>query len=118
MLRPHVRRWELHADCGVNIATIWRASNLTVLGFVGSSGVQYQFCLYRRQQEKEGMLRAVDILNKKEVEKKAREQQREKAKEERRKLKEAEQDEQFKSLREKNEGSESGGGGGRSWKFW
>lgn len=62
------------------------------------------------------MLRAVEILNKKEVEKKAREAQRQKAKEERRKLKEAEQDGQFAALAKSQEKGD--GGGKSSWKFW
>lgn len=62
-------------------------------------------------------MRAVEILNKKEVEKKAREQQRERAREERRKVKEQEQDEQFARLKDKSEGGDSGSGRG-GWKFW
>ena len=81
------------------------------------SGVHYQYCLWRRQKEKEGMTRAMEILNKKEMEKKAREQQKSKVKEERRRLKEAEQDQQFNALRESKE-KEAAGGGKTSWKFW
>ena len=99
----------------LSTASLWKACNTTALSFVGASGIQYQYCLWRRQQEKEGMMRAVEVLNKKEVEKKARERQREKAREERRKFKEEEQDEQFAKLREEQGGGGKGWGG---WKFW
>ena len=98
------------------VATIWKACNLAAGSFCASAGIQYQYCLWRRQQEKEGMMRAVEILNKKEAEKKAREEQRERAREERRRVKEEEQEGKFQALRQK---TVEGGEGGRSWwKVW
>lgn len=75
----------------------------------------YQYCHYKRQAEKEGMMRAVEILNKKEVEKKAREARKEKAREERRAKQEGEQDAKFAALKE----AEVGGGSSKPWwKIW
>jgi len=75
----------------------------------GSVGM-YQYCQYRRQMEKEGMTRAMEILNKKDMEKRAREARREKMKEERRKAKDQEQDVQLAALAEAKEAN-----GGKSW---
>lgn len=81
----------------------------------------YQYCLYQRQAEKEGMMRAVEILNKKDVEKKAREARKEKVREERRREKEVELDAQFAALnqaRPADSGPTGGGGGKAWWKVW
>lgn len=75
----------------------------------------YQTCMYKRQAEKEGMMRAVEILNKKEMEKKAREQRKEAMREERRQAKEKEQDAQFAAL---NMAAPSGNNGKPWWKIW
>ena len=84
----------------------------------GSAGM-YQYCLFKRQAEKEGMMRAVEILNKKDIEKKAREAQKERQKEERRRLKEQEQETQFAALREASDVKIDGGGTAKSWwKVW
>lgn len=101
-------------------APISKACNLAVGSFCVGAGVNYQVCMYRRQREKEGMQRAVEILNRKEMEKKAREGQRERAREERRRVKEQEQEEQFRALsgQKKAEGDGGSGGGWGSWKFW
>lgn len=62
-------------------------------------------------------MRAVEILNRKELEKKARETRKDRIREERRELKDKEQDTQLAALKEKAEGSRSGGG--KSWwKVW
>jgi cytochrome c oxidase assembly protein subunit 20 len=78
----------------------------------------YQWCLYRRQAEKDGMMRAVEILNKKEIEKRAREAQKEKAREERRRRKEEEQDKQFAALREKHDAAAGSQNAKPWWKLW
>lgn len=79
----------------------------------------YQYCHYKRQAEKEGMMRAVEILNRKDVEKKAREARREKMREERRANKETELDAQFAALNEAKPSVGSQGGGGKPWwKVW
>lgn len=72
----------------------------------------YQYCQYRRHAEKEGMMRAVEIMNKKQLEKQAKEQQREKAKEERRKLKDQEQDHKLAAMKG------AGETGKPWWKVW
>lgn len=80
---------------------------------VGSVGM-YQYCQYKRQMEKEGMTRAMEILSKKDMEKKAREARREKIREERRKNKDQEQDAQIAALAEAKQNQ-----GGKSWwKVW
>ena len=96
----------------------------------------YQYCLYKRQAEKEGMMRVVDIMNKKDIERKAREQRKEKVKEERRLVKDQELDTQLATLKEAKVagggpvggvtamgggGGNGGGGGGEArpwWKVW
>ncbi|KAH9828438.1 cytochrome c oxidase protein 20, mitochondrial-like [Teratosphaeria destructans] len=95
------------------VATVASACNWAVVSFMGVSVASYQYCLYRRQAEKEGMLRAVEILNAKEMEKKAREARKEKLRSERRLAKEQEQDAQFAALQESK-----GGGGKPWWKVW
>lgn len=59
-------------------------------------------------------MRAVEILNQKEMEKRAREARREKAREERRVAKEQEQDAQLAALKD----AANGGGGKPWWKVW
>lgn len=64
-------------------------------------------------------MRAVEILNKKEIEKKAREAYKEKQREERRKLKDMELNEQYAKLREaKDAKSDDGGISKPWWKVW
>jgi len=82
----------------------------------GSLGM-YQYCQYKRQMEKEGMTRAMEILSKKDMEKKAREARREKAREERRKQKDQEQDAQFAAFAEAK-AAKDGGNGKSWWKVW
>jgi cytochrome c oxidase assembly protein subunit 20 len=69
--------------------------------------------LFQRKAEKEGMTRAMEILNRKEMEKKAREQRKEQLKKERREIKDKEQDAQLAALKEKADGS-----GKPWWKVW
>ncbi|KAK4960373.1 hypothetical protein LTR10_003268 [Elasticomyces elasticus] len=92
----------------------------------------YQYCLYRRQAEKDGMMRVIDVMNKKDIERKAREQRKEKVREERRRGKDEELDTRIAAMGGKSEGaavggavregggvSGDGGGGGRPWwKVW
>ncbi|KAI6898454.1 hypothetical protein KC318_g7452 [Hortaea werneckii] len=84
----------------------------------GGAPAMYQFCLYKRQAEKEGMMRAVEILNKKDTEKKAREARKEKAREERRAQKETELDAQFAALNEAKPNTVSQDGSKPWWKIW
>ena len=72
-------------------------------------------CQSQRKKEKEGMMRAVEILERKGVEKKARAGQKAKEKEERRQRKEEELEGQYAKARE---GSEQAGGGKSWWKVW
>ena len=79
----------------------------------------HEWCSYIRQAEKDGMMRAVDILNKNQIEKKAREAHREKEKEERRLLKEQELDTKYTALREGKDAKAVDGGISRPWwKVW
>lgn len=56
------------------------------------------------------MTRAIEVMNRKELERRARETRKEQMRDERRKAKEEEQDAQFAAAQRKE--------GGRSWKFW
>lgn len=88
---------------------MWQACNFAVIGMVVAAPVAYQYCMYQRQAEKEGMTRVMEIMNRKEMEKKAREQRKEKMREERRDAKDKEQDEKLKAMN---------GGGKPWWKVW
>ncbi|KAK3698021.1 hypothetical protein LTR37_017137 [Vermiconidia calcicola] len=95
-------------------ATIFSACTWAVFSTCAGSSVMYQYCLYRRQAERDGMMRAVEILNKNQLEKKAREEAKARQKEERRKMKEEELNSQYAKLRESNDG----GTGKPWWKVW
>lgn len=100
------------------VAAVWNACSWAVGSFCFSAPVMYQYCYYKRHAEKEGMMRAVEILNRKEGEKKAREQRKEKMKEERRQAKDLEQDAQLAALKEAQGAKAEGGGGRPWWKVW
>jgi len=90
----------------------------------------YQYCNYQRLAEKEGMKRAMEIIDRKQVERKQKEARLERARDLRRERKEQEQEEQFAKLRvEKgtdggsvsvsgNGGDKSSGSAGPWWKVW
>ncbi|KAK4549164.1 hypothetical protein LTR36_007622 [Oleoguttula mirabilis] len=104
-------------------AAVWTSCTWAVGSFCLGAPAMYQYCLYQRQAEKEGMMRAVEILNKKDVEKKAREARKEKAREERRRGKDVELDAQFAALgkgksADAASGGGDGGGGKAWWKVW
>ncbi|KAK3616111.1 hypothetical protein LTR56_026179 [Elasticomyces elasticus] len=114
-------------------AAVWTSCSYAVASFCFGSVGMYQYCLYRRQAEKDGMMRVIDVMNKKDIERKAREQRKEKVKQERRLNKDEELDSRIAAMSGKNEGTvvaagsgtirEGGsayaGGGGRPWwKVW
>ena len=72
----------------------------------------HEYCTYRRQAEKDGMMRAVEILNKNQIDKKAREAQKEKERDERRKQKDQELDSKYSAL------NSDGGAKKPWWKVW
>ncbi|KAI9707556.1 MAG: hypothetical protein M1836_000517 [Candelina mexicana] len=87
-------------------ASLPKASNWAVGGFCISSFVMYEYCHYQRRKEKNGMKRAVEILDRKKIE---REEKMQAAREARRKAKEeadklVEEEERKKKL--------------KGWKFW
>ncbi|KAL3426339.1 hypothetical protein PVAG01_03129 [Phlyctema vagabunda] len=84
-------------------ARIPKATNWAVGTFVFTSLASYEFCLYRRRLERAHMKRAVEIIDRKKVEKEA---QMEKLRKERRAAKE-EADRKAEEAAKKN-----------SWKFW
>ncbi|KAK5173172.1 uncharacterized protein LTR77_003294 [Saxophila tyrrhenica] len=81
-------------------AGVFSACNWAVFGTCFGSGIMYQYCLYKRQAERDGMIRAVEIMNKNQLEKQAREQAKERQKEERRKLKDQELEAHYAKLRD------------------
>jgi cytochrome c oxidase assembly protein subunit 20 len=97
---------------------IWTACNWAVGAWVFGSVGMYQYCQYKRQMEKAGMTRAMEILSKKDMEKKAREARKEKMREERRKAKDQDQDVQLAALAQAKDAKEGGNGGGSWWKPW
>ncbi|KAK4889915.1 hypothetical protein LTR27_011338 [Elasticomyces elasticus] len=88
----------------------------------------FLFWVSGRQAEKDGMMRVIDVMNKKDIERKAREQRKEKVKQERRLNKDEELDTRIAALSNKSEGivgvapgggtSDGGGGGKPWWKVW
>jgi len=80
-------------------------------GFCVTASVSRQYCLYKRQAEKDGMMRAMEIINQKDLERHAREAQKERAKEEKRLSKERAQALELAALRE-------GDGGKFWWRVW
>ena len=80
----------------------------------------YQYCNFQRVAEKEGMKRAMEIIDRKQVERKQKEARMERARELRRQKKEEEQDEQFAKLAsEKGGATGQGSESGKAWyKVW
>ncbi|KAI9804135.1 MAG: hypothetical protein M1825_001537 [Sarcosagium campestre] len=108
--RPCVRDSLLYGICGGFVvgglravlgAPLPRAANWAVGIFVGTSFVTYETCQYQRSRQREGMQKAVEIIDQKKAEKE-------------RKLREAraERLEQKESERKERERSRS------RWKFW
>ncbi|TKA79300.1 hypothetical protein B0A49_01530 [Cryomyces minteri] len=95
----------LRAVFGTPIA---KASNWAVGTFCFASFGMYQFCQIRRQMEKEGMRRAVTIMDRKKIEK---EEKMQRAREARRKAKE-EADRKAEEAQKEAELKKN------SWKFW
>lgn len=95
--------------CG--IAPVFKACSWAVGTWAGASILMYNYCLYKRQAEKQGMIRAMEILDKKRVEKQAREERKAALREERRIAKEKELEMQYQAASDKQ--------GGKAWyKFW
>ncbi|KAH0360744.1 hypothetical protein KCU65_g9205, partial [Aureobasidium melanogenum] len=104
---------------------IWRApiqsaANWAVGTFVIGSAGMYQYCQHKRLAEKEGMTRAMEIIDRKQVERKQKEARLERARELRRQKKEEEDTQKFAEL---NANAASGTPGtdeskSSSWKFW
>ncbi|KAH0285499.1 hypothetical protein KCU62_g7466, partial [Aureobasidium sp. EXF-3399] len=103
---------------------IWRApvqsaANWAVGTFVIGSAGMYQYCQYKRMAEKEGMTRAMEIIDRKQVERKQKEARLERARELRRQKKEQEDSQKFAEL---NAGNTTPGAAEQpkssSWKLW
>jgi cytochrome c oxidase assembly protein subunit 20 len=76
----------------------------------------YQYCQYKRLAEKEGMTRAMEIIDRKQVERKQKEARLERARELRRQKKEEEDNQKFADL---NSGNVTPGEPKpSSWKLW
>lgn len=79
----------------------------------------YQWCMFKRNQEREGMNRVMEIMNKKEIERKAREAHKERMREERRRMKDQELDDTLVKLKEAKDANIGGGGISKPWwKVW
>ncbi|KAI5196386.1 hypothetical protein E4T42_08901 [Aureobasidium subglaciale] len=100
---------------------IWRApiqsaTNWAVGTFVIGSAAMYQYCQHKRLAEKEGMTRAMEIIDRKQVERKQKEARLERARELRRQKKEQEDNQKFADL---NSGNVTPGEPKpSSWKLW
>ncbi|KAI9847628.1 MAG: hypothetical protein M1837_002202 [Sclerophora amabilis] len=85
-------------------ASIPKASNWAVGTFCTVSFAAYEVCQYRRHREQEGMRRAVEIIDRKKIE---REQKMQQTREARRKAKEEEDKKAEEQAKQK-----------KGWKFW
>ncbi|TKX24605.1 hypothetical protein C1H76_3214 [Elsinoe australis] len=95
-------------------APVFTVCNWAVGTFCFASFSMYQYCTYQRNAEREGMKRAMEIMDRKAIERKQKEARMERARELRRQKKEQEDQELFGKLREK----ESSQGGKPWWKVW
>lgn len=85
--------------------------SLAIGTFGLSSAGSYEFCQRRRALERQGMLRAAEIIDRKKVE---QERERERVRAERRRRREEEE-----RVREEEERKRKAEGGtGRGWRFW
>ena len=100
-------------------APVQSAANWAVGTFVIGSAGMYQYCQYKRMAEKEGMTRAMEIIDRKQVERKQKEARLERARELRRQKKEQEDNQKFAEL---NAGNATPGAAEQpkssSWKLW
>ena len=99
------------------LAPVMSICNYAVGAFCIAAPVAYQYCQFKRQAEKDGMNRVMEIMNNKDIEKKAREARRDKAREERRLAKDQEQDAQLATMKEA-QAANTNGGGKAWWKVW
>ncbi|EON66963.1 hypothetical protein W97_06079 [Coniosporium apollinis CBS 100218] len=88
---------------------LWRACNWAVGSFAAGSFFMYQYCLIRRQLEKDGMKRIVEVRDQKKAEREAKMQA---AREARRKAKEEADRLEEETAREAERKKKD------SWKFW
>ncbi|KAF4556279.1 Hypothetical protein D9617_1g081550 [Elsinoe fawcettii] len=96
-------------------APVFTVCNWAVGTFCFASFSMYQYCTYQRNAEREGMKRAMEIMDRKAIERKQKEARMERARELRRQKKEFEDQEMFAKLRTEKEGSSSGK---PWWKVW
>lgn len=90
--------------------------SLAIGTFGLSSAGSYEFCQRRRALERQGMLRAAEIIDRKKVE---RERERERVRAERRRRREEEERVREEERKREEEGRrEEEGGRGRGWRFW
>ncbi|KAL1303351.1 hypothetical protein AAFC00_006748 [Neodothiora populina] len=101
-----------------SVRAVWRAPimtscNYAVSAFCISSFAMYQYCQYQRRAEKEGMKRAIEIIDRKGLERKQKEARMERARELRRQKKEEEEQAVYAKLNADKEAA------GKSWwKVW
>ncbi|KAF2155164.1 hypothetical protein K461DRAFT_292047 [Myriangium duriaei CBS 260.36] len=86
-------------------APVFTACNWAVGGFCFTSFAMYQYCTQQRKAEREGMKQAMEIIDRKSIERKQKEQRMERARELRRQKKEEEDQEAFAKLRVEKEQS-------------
>lgn len=96
-------------------APLMVACNWAVGTFCFGAFSMYQYCNYQRQAEKEGMKRAMEIIDRKTLERRQKEARMERIREVRRQKKEEEDAETFARLKEEKEKKEDT----KSWwKVW
>ena len=92
---------------------MWKAANWAAGTFCLTAFGLYTYCDYKRRASKDGMMRAVEIMNKNAIEKEAQRARKQKEREQQRQEKDRELDARYAAARE------SSGSSGKSWwKFW
>lgn len=98
---------------------VLRSCNWAVGGFCVAATGAYAWCQRQRRTEINGMRQAMEIIDRRAVEKRQREQRLERARELRRQKKEVEDQEIFAKLREEKEAGKSQSQQGKAWwKVW
>jgi len=99
-------------------SVLMSACNYAVGAFCFGSFGYYQYCTYQRDVERKGMKQAMEIIDRKAIERRQREERLERIREMRRKKKEEENEVVYEKLRNDKEEKNKGNSGRAWWKLW
>ncbi|KAI9797964.1 MAG: hypothetical protein M1833_005020 [Piccolia ochrophora] len=66
---PCAKGWKTNTDWNGQTAPIPKATNWAVGTFIGAAVISYEVCQYQRRRQQEGMKKAIEIIDKKRMEK-------------------------------------------------